>query len=72
MSATIWCRKERNTQNYDLACCFLWCKTWSVRLKLKDRLRVFGNRVLREILGINKEELAGDWRQLQNEELHYL
>lgn len=64
--------KGRNTQDYDFACCFLWCKTWSVRLNLKDRLRVFRNRVLRKILGINKEELAGDWRQLQNDELHYL
>jgi hypothetical protein len=31
---------------------------------------VFGSRVLRKILGPKKEELAGDWRQLQSVELH--
>jgi hypothetical protein len=32
---------------------------------------VFENRVLR-ILGPKREELAGDWRRLHNEELHNL
>jgi hypothetical protein len=30
------------------------------------------NRVLRRILGPKREEVAGDWRRLHNEELHNL
>jgi hypothetical protein len=33
------------------------------------RLRVFENRVLRRIFGPKREEGAGDWRRLHNEEL---
>jgi hypothetical protein len=29
------------------------------------------NRVLRRIFGTEREEVAGDWRRLHNEELHY-
>jgi hypothetical protein len=35
-------------------------------------LRVFENRVLRKIFGHTREEVAGDWRRLHNEELHNL
>jgi hypothetical protein len=35
-------------------------------------LRVFENRVLRRICGPKREELAGGWRRLHNEELHNL
>jgi hypothetical protein len=31
---------------------------------------VFENRVLRRIFGPKREEVAGDWRRLYNEELH--
>jgi hypothetical protein len=31
---------------------------------------VFGNRVLRKIFGSEREEVAGGWRRLHNEELH--
>jgi hypothetical protein len=34
--------------------------------------RVSGNRVLRRIFGPKREEVAGDWRRLHNEELHNL
>jgi hypothetical protein len=37
-----------------------------------DRLRVFGNRVLRRIYGPKGDEVTGDWRKLHNEELHNL
>jgi hypothetical protein len=30
------------------------------------------NRVQRRILGLKREEVAGDWRRLHNEELHNL
>jgi hypothetical protein len=33
---------------------------------------VFENRVLRRIFGPKREELAGGWRRLHNEELHNL
>ena len=33
-------------------------------------LRGFSSMVLRKILGPKKEELAGEWGQLQNEELY--
>jgi len=40
--------------------------TWSVAL------RVFGNGVLREVVGCVREEETRVWRKLQNEELHDL
>ena len=36
------------------------------------RLRVFENRVLRRILGPKRDEVAGEWRKLLNEELNDL
>jgi hypothetical protein len=33
---------------------------------------VFENRVLRRIFGLKREEVAGSWRRLHNEELHNL
>jgi hypothetical protein len=35
-------------------------------------LRVFGNRVLRRIFGLKRDEVTGEWRKLHNEELHNL
>jgi hypothetical protein len=39
---------------------------------MERRLRVFGNRVLRKIFGLNREEERADSRKLHNEELHKL
>jgi hypothetical protein len=33
---------------------------------------VFENRVLRRILGLRKDEVTGEWRNLHNEELRDL
>jgi hypothetical protein len=33
---------------------------------------VFENRVLRKIFGPKRDEVTGEWRKLQNEELHNL
>jgi hypothetical protein len=33
---------------------------------------VFDNRVLRRIFGTKRDEVAGQWRRLHNEELHKL
>jgi hypothetical protein len=41
-------------------------------LREKHRLRVFKNRVLRRIFGPKRDEVTGEWRKLQNEELHHL
>jgi len=33
---------------------------------------VFENRVLRKIFGLRRDEVTGEWRKLQNEELNDL
>jgi hypothetical protein len=43
--------------------------TWSLSLREEHRLRVFENRVLRRIFGQKRDEVTGEWRKLQNEEL---
>jgi hypothetical protein len=48
------------------------CETWCLTLRKERRLKVFENRVPRRILGFKREELAGGWRRLHNEELHKL
>ena len=45
------------------------CETWSLTLREERRLRVFENRVLRRVFGPKREEVTGEWRKLQNEEL---
>jgi hypothetical protein len=35
-------------------------------------LKVFENRVLREILGSKGDDVTGEWRRLHNEELNDL
>jgi hypothetical protein len=46
------------------------CETRS--LTSKEEQRVFENRVLRRIFGPRRDEEAGGWRKLHNEELHNL
>jgi hypothetical protein len=48
------------------------CETWSLPLKEEHRLRMFVNRVIREIFGPKREEVTGDWRKIHNKELHNL
>jgi hypothetical protein len=48
------------------------CETWSLILKEEQRLRVFGNRVLRGIFGPQRDEVTGEWRKLHNGKLHNL
>jgi hypothetical protein len=47
-------------------------ETWPLTLRNKHRLRVFENRVLRRIFGPKRDDMTGEWRKLQNEELHKL
>jgi hypothetical protein len=48
------------------------CETWSLTLREEHGLRVFENRVLRGIFEPKREEVTGEWRKLQNGELHIL
>jgi hypothetical protein len=41
-------------------------------LREEPRLRAFENRELRRIFGPKREEVAGGWGRLHNEELHNL
>jgi hypothetical protein len=46
------------------------CETWSFTLRKEHRLRVFENRVLREVFVLKTEQVTREWRRLRNEELH--
>ena len=48
------------------------CETWSLTLREERRLRVFENRVLRNVFGPKRNEVTGEWRKLHNEELNDL
>jgi hypothetical protein len=48
------------------------CETWSLILREEHRLGLFKNRVLRRIFGPKRDEVTGEWRKQQNEELHDL
>jgi hypothetical protein len=48
------------------------CETRSLTSREEHRLRVFENRVLRGIFGPKRDEVTGEWRKLQNGELHNL
>jgi len=48
------------------------CDTWSLTLREERKLRVFENMVLRGIFGPRRDEVTGEWRRLDNEELNYL
>jgi hypothetical protein len=41
-------------------------------LREKRKLRVFENRVLRRVFGPKRDEVTGEWRKLNNEELNNL
>jgi hypothetical protein len=46
------------------------CATWSLTLREEQRLRVFENRVLRKTVRPKRNEVIGEWRRLNNEELN--
>ncbi|KAJ4446132.1 hypothetical protein ANN_12824 [Periplaneta americana] len=48
------------------------CETWTLTLRVEQRLRVFENEVLRKIFGAKRDEVTGEWRTLRNAELHAL
>jgi len=48
------------------------CETWSFLLGEEPKLRVFENRVLREIFRPKRKEVTGEWRKVHNKELNDL
>ena len=48
------------------------CETRSLTLREERRLRVFENRVLRNVFGPKRDEVTGEWRKQHNEELNNL
>jgi len=48
------------------------CEAWALTLREERKLRVFENMVLRSIFGPGRDEVTGECRRLQNEELHDL
>jgi hypothetical protein len=47
------------------------CDAWSLTLRVERRLGVFENRIMRRIFG-PKRDANGEWRRLNNKELHSL
>jgi len=39
-------------------------ETWLLTLRVKHKLKVFENRVLRRIFGTERDEVTGEWRSL--------
>jgi hypothetical protein len=55
--------------NYRNQCLYEY-ETWSLTLREEHLLRVYVNKELRRLFGPKREEVAGGWRRLHNEELH--
>jgi len=51
---------------------FYGCETWSFALREEYRLRVFKNRVLRNIFWPKRDKATGESRRLHNNELYDL
>jgi hypothetical protein len=48
---------------------FYGCEDMSLTLREERRIRVSGNRVLRRIFELKRDEVTVEWRRLHNEEL---
>ena len=48
------------------------CETWSLTLREGRKLRVFQNMVFRRIFGPRRNEVMGEWRRMNDEELNDL
>ena len=63
---------QKTYRTADLPVVLYGCETWSLTLSEEYRMRVFQNRVLREIFGPERDEVTGEWRKLRSEELNDL
>jgi hypothetical protein len=61
--------KIRICRTINLPVVLYGCENCSLTLRERHRLRVFENRVLRRIFGPKRDEVAGGWRKLYNEQL---
>jgi len=57
------------TTNVILPVVVCGCETLSLTLREEHQLRTFANRVVREVIGSNRDKVTGEWRKLHNEEL---
>jgi hypothetical protein len=64
--------KVRIYETINLPVVLYGCKTWSLTLREKHRLRVFENRVLRRIFEPKRDEVTTEWRKSHNGKLHNL
>ena len=48
------------------------CEVWSLTSREAYRLRVFENKMLREIVWLQRDEITREWRRLHNEKLYEL
>jgi hypothetical protein len=48
------------------------CEAWSLTMREEHRLRLFDNRVLRRIFGVESKKVIQKWKRLQNKELYDL
>jgi hypothetical protein len=48
------------------------CESWCLTLREEHRLRVFENRVQRKIFGPKRNEVTGEWKRLNDEQLYDL
>jgi hypothetical protein len=42
------------------------CETWCLKIKEAHRLKVFENRIMKNVLGLKREDVSGDWRKLHD------
>jgi hypothetical protein len=47
------------------------CAAWSLTLREEHGLKVFENRVLRQILGLKRDEVTGEWRKPHSDGLDF-
>ena len=48
------------------------CETWSFKLRVEHRLRVFEKRLLRRLFGAKRDGITREWRKQHNEVLNVL
>ena len=68
MSSTLLSQNLKKFRTIILPVVLYGCETWSLALGEERRLRMFENRVLRRIFERRRDEVAGEWRKLHNEE----
>jgi len=55
-----------------LSAAYYGFETWSLTLREEHRPWVFGNRVLRRVIGPKWDGVTEEWKRLHNEELYIL